>query len=97
VGQALRAAPVTLNPRDGRRSRCTRVLDDLRFRPSCGDAGEHSAQCVSTHNPWVVGSSPTRPTTVASPPRYDELAVRFDATVQITSINIQLRYLSYKT
>jgi hypothetical protein len=22
----------------------------------------HSAQCVSTHNPWVVGSSPTRPT-----------------------------------
>jgi hypothetical protein len=34
---------------------------------------------------------------VASPPRYDELAVRFDATVQITNINIQLRDLSNKT
>src|SRR3712207_6790731 len=29
--------------------------------PSCVDAGEHSAQGVSTHDPWVEGSSPTRP------------------------------------
>jgi hypothetical protein len=40
----------------------TRVLDGPLSRLTCADADRHSAQCVSTHNPWVVGSSPTRPT-----------------------------------
>ena len=40
----------------------TRVFDALRSGVTCVDPGRHSAQCVSTHYPWVVGSSPTRPT-----------------------------------
>jgi hypothetical protein len=44
----------------------TRVFDDLRSSVTCVDPGEQSAQRVRTHNPWVVGSSPTRP--IAGPP-----------------------------
>jgi hypothetical protein len=49
----------------------TRVFDGLRSRVTCLDAGRHSAQCVSTHNPRVVGSSPTRPTTSLLPAEQD--------------------------
>jgi len=45
----------------------TRVFGDLRSRVTCVDQAEHSAQRVSTHSPWVVGSSPTRPTTSLLP------------------------------
>jgi hypothetical protein len=39
----------------------TRVFGDLRFGSTCCVAGEYSAQRVSTHNPWLVDSSLTRP------------------------------------
>ena len=43
--------------------------------------------------PWSAASTGTS-RTVPSPPRYTKLAVRYDATVEITNINIYLRDLS---
>ncbi len=53
----------------------TRVLDDLRSCLTCADPGKHNAQCVSTHDPWVVGSSPTRPTGICAAQRADQVVM----------------------
>jgi hypothetical protein len=40
----------------------SRVLGTARPSVTCIVAGQHSVQGSSAHDPWVMGSSPTRPT-----------------------------------
>jgi hypothetical protein len=74
----------------------TWVFDALRSRATWFFPAGHSASALTILGRGVE-PHPPHGTTVASPPRYDELAVRHDATVQITSTNIQLRNSSNKT